>query len=275
MPENPLRPVIGAALSSATLETLRPWILDRQRDLEIQDFFRADLLDGDSSECIARLRGLLDGYTGRLGLHGPFWGFSIASHDPLIRQVVTLRLLQGLTACEALGATQMVVHSPFTTWDANNLDMLPGGFAGILERTHATLDAVVRRAEAIGCELVLENIEDKDPVARVVLAESFATAAVKVSLDTGHANYAHCSTGAPPVDYYVRAAGSALAHLHIQDTDGYADRHWAPGYGAINWHAVFAALGGLDVSPRLIIEVRDHATIPAGFAHLHALGLVD
>ncbi len=269
------RPTIGAALSSETLPAHRHWILDQQRDLEIQDFFRADLLDGDWQPRVAHLKTLLDGYHGRLGIHGPFWGFSIASQDPMIRQVVTRRLLQGLEVSEALGATQMVIHSPITTWDHNNLDMMPGGFNSLIERTHATLKEVVARAENIGCELVIENIEDKDPALRVALARSFNSQAVKVSIDTGHANYACHSTGAPPVDYYVGAAGDMLAHIHVQDTDGYADRHWPPGHGNICWRAVFAAVARLSVKPRIVLELRDHSKVPEGFAHLQALGLVD
>jgi sugar phosphate isomerase/epimerase len=275
MTASDLRPVIGAALSAQTLPPLRNWILDKQRDLEIQDFFRADMLDGDWQGRVAQLKSLLDGYHGRLGIHGPFWGFSVASHDPTIRSVVTRRLLQGLDVCEALNATQMVVHSPFTTWDDNNLDMLPGGYDSVVERTHATMTEVVKRAENIGVELVIENIEDKDPALRGALARSFNSEAVKVSIDTGHANYACHSTGAPPVDYYVNAAGDQLAHVHIQDTDGYADRHWPPGHGNICWRAVFASLGRLSVKPRLIIEIRDQTKVLEGFAHLEALGLVD
>jgi sugar phosphate isomerase/epimerase len=244
-------PVVGVALTSAQLATL----------------------DGDWRAMAGEIRKLLDGYQGRLGIHGPFWGFKIDGQDPLIQAVVTRRLLQGLEICDALGATQMVVHSPYTTWDYNNLDINPGAQADLIERVHLTLRDVVKRAESIGCELVIENIEDKDPLARVQLAKSFASPAVRVSLDTGHANYAHVSTGAPPVDFYVEAAGDALAHVHLQDTDGYADRHWLPGEGNISWRAVFRALGRLASRPRLIIEARDQSNIRAGAAFLEALGL--
>jgi sugar phosphate isomerase/epimerase len=266
-------PIVGAALTRATLAVHRKWILEKQRDLEIQDFFSSETLDGDWRAVADEIRGLLDGYTGRLGMHGPFWGFKIDSQDPLIRAVVTRRLLQGLDACEAIGATQMVIHSPFTTWDYNNLDINPGSRDALAERVHLTLKDVVERAEGIGCELVIENIEDKDPKARVLLAQSFNSAAVRVSIDTGHAHYAHGSTGAPPVDYYVEAAGEDLAHVHIQDADGYSDRHWLPGEGTVNWTAVFRALGRLSTKPRLLIEVKDQPNIRRGAAHLEALGL--
>ncbi|MDF2811093.1 MAG: sugar phosphate isomerase [Microvirga sp.] len=266
-------PVLGAALSLNMLELHRNWVIEKQRDLEIQDFFPAAVLDGDWNPTVERARKLLDGYSGRLGIHGPFWGFKIDSHDPLVRAVVTKRFLQGMDVCEALGATQMVIHSPFTTWDYNNLDNNPGSLADLTDRVHETLKDVVKRAEDIGCELVIENIEDKDPHARVRLAKSFNSPAVRVSLDTGHAHYAHGSTGAPPVDYYIESAGDLLAHVHIQDADGFADRHWLPGEGTVNWRAVFRALSKLNSKPRLIIEVKDQPGLRAGARHLENLSL--
>ena len=268
-------PVLGAALSLQSLRAHRDWLLSRQRDLEIQDFFRADVLDRDWRSTASDIKTTLDGYSGRLGIHGPFWGFKIDSHDPLIRNVVTRRLLQGLEAAEFIGASQMVIHSPFTTWDHNNLDLYPDARSSLLERVRSTLVEVVARAENTGCEIVIENIEDIDPHARVQLAAAFGSKSVRVSLDTGHAYYAHMSTGAPPVDYYVDAAGDQLAHVHIQDSDGYADRHWAPGEGTIRWGAVFRALARLNSKPRLIIELRDHGMVQAGASHLAELGLAE
>jgi sugar phosphate isomerase/epimerase len=120
----------------------------------------------------------------------------------------------------------MVIHSPFTMWDHNNLDLLPDNRAGLVERVRATLADVIRRAEDTHCQLVIENIEDKDRADRLRLARARDSDKVCVSQDAGHAHYAQVSTGAPPVDYYADAAGVSLAHVHLQDSDGYADRHW-------------------------------------------------
>ncbi len=269
------KPILGAALGLNGLMTHLGWVMDRQRDIELQDFHTAAALDDDWRPLAEETRRLLDGHTGRRGLHGPFWGFKIDSHDPEIRAVVRRRLLQGLECCAFLGADQMVIHSPFTTWDNNNLDAFPGARAQLAERVHLTLKEVVARAESQGCTLVIENIEDKDPMDRVALAASFNSPAVRVSLDTGHAHYAHCSTGASPVDFHVRLAGDALHHVHLQDTDGHADRHWAPGRGTILWPGLFEALAGLNSNPRLILELRDKATLPEGAAHLVRLGLAE
>jgi len=169
----------------------------------------------------------------------------------------------------------MVIHSPYTTWDFNNLDNFPGrsAYDRVLDNCHKTMDEVVARAEGIGVTMVVENIEDKDPDIRRVLADSFDSSAMAVSIDTGHAQYAHGSTGAPPVDFYVRRAGNRLQHIHLQDADGHADRHWSIGEGTICWHEVFRALGEFTSKPRLILELRDKSGILPSVAWLESRGL--
>ncbi|MEC9431933.1 MAG: sugar phosphate isomerase/epimerase family protein [Pseudomonadota bacterium] len=265
-------PVLGVCLPNDAIEEKIDWIVQDQRDLEVQDFFSAEVLDGDWRAVAARTRRLLGSYKGRLGIHGPFWGFSLGTMDPLVREVVKKRMDQGLDACEEIGATQMVIHSPATTWDYNNRHHLPGAYR-IADNLHAALDDAAARAQRIGVTLVLENIEDKDPAERVRLAESFGIDAVRVSVDTGHAHYAHKSTGAPPVDHYILAAGDMLHHVHIQDADGYADRHWAPGMGDILWGSVFKALEHCGSSPRLNLELRDKSLVEGAAEWFRARGL--
>lgn len=266
-------PRLGAAMSVAELEIHRDWIIDEQRDLELQDFTTADALNGDWSPIAERAKALLAGYSGRLGIHGPFWGFTLDSMDPDIRAVVRHRLDQALSVCETIGATQMVIHSPYTTWSYNNLDNVEGSRDGVVERFHDTLHQAVKRAEDIGVTMVIENIEDIDADIRCTLADTFNSKAVAVSIDTGHAHYAHGSNGAHPVDYYVKRAGNRLQHIHLQDADGHADRHWQIGHGTVNWFAVFEALGKLESKPRLIMELRNKDGLLPSAAWLKSRGL--
>lgn len=265
--------LIGAALGMEDLPTYAHWLKDGQRDLELQMFHSADVLEGDWRPLAQEVTRELDGYTGRLGIHGPFWGFSLASHDRDVRAIVAKRMDQALDVCAVVGATQIVIHSPYTTWDYNNLDLYKAARAGVIERVHQTLKAAVRRAEDQGVTFVIENIEDVEPRDRLTLAQSFDSAAVRLSIDTGHAQYAHITNGAPPVDYFVNSAGDMLHHIHLQDADGYADRHWALGEGNIRWQAVFRALEALDSAPRLILELRDKAGIPASMEYLASKAL--
>jgi sugar phosphate isomerase/epimerase len=267
-------PVIGAALPVDALETYRDWLFEKDRDLELQSFHDPAMLASDAWQDAAEAaNAALSGFKGRLGIHGPFWGLHLSNPDPEIRGIIRRRLDTGLDICGAVGATQMVIHSPYTTWDHNNLDNHANARQRVTEAVHDSLGAAVTRAADMGVTLVLENIEDKDPEERKRLVQSFGSDALKLSIDTGHAHYAHGSTGAPPVDYYVKSAGSLLAHVHLQDADGYADRHWSIGQGTIRWHAVFAALAALEVKPHLVLELRDKDRIPASMAWLEAQGL--
>lgn len=266
-------PVIGACLPVSAIAQYRDWLFDSQRDIELQSFHEAEVLEGDWKPVAEEAKRLLDGHQGRIGIHGPFWGFTIDSIDFEIRRIVEKRMMQGLDVCAAVNATHMVIHSPYTTWGENNMDNVAGTRDRILELTHDTLDAVVRRAENQGVVLVVENIMDVDPADRRGLVDSFNSSSVKLSVDTGHAHYAHGSTGAPPVDYFIQDAGAALEHVHLQDADGYADRHWAIGEGNILWPSVFRAISKLEQKPRLVLELRDKNDIPASMKFITENGL--
>ena len=169
MAETP--PVVGAALPVHWIAPYRDWLFEKDRDLELQGFHEAAVLEGDWQGLAAQAKKELDGFRGRLGLHGPFWGFTVASEDPAVREIVTRRLMQGLDACAAVGAVQMVIHSPYTTWDHNNLDNRPGSRDAVIGHARATLAPVLTRAEDQGVQLVMENIADVDPAERRRLVE--------------------------------------------------------------------------------------------------------
>ena len=263
----------------ADLPRYRDWLIAGQRDLEIQDFLLPGVLTGDWQGRVAAAKDQLDGFSGRLGIHGPFYDLVLDMEDIEIAPIVARRFETGVAAAAALGAAQMVIHSPFTTWDWFNFGNnprtgnSPSDFEAKIARVAALLAPAIARAEAEGITLVIENIEDIDPAQRRLLAQHLASDAVRLSIDTGHAHYAHHATGAPPVDYFIHDAGAMLAHIHLQDADGFADRHWPPGRGTINWHAVFAAIAALPQRPHLVLELRDSADIPAAMAWLEREGL--
>ncbi len=277
MAELPLS--IGAALNVADLPAYRNWLIEGQRDLEIQDFCAPEVLLGNWQDLVAHACTQLEGFEGRLGIHGPFYDLPLDIKDPELAPLLARRVATAVDAAAALGATQMVLHSPYRTWDwynfGNNprLGNEPSSAEATIERVHKNLRSALTRAEAEGITLVIENIEDIDPSWRRDLANSFGSDAIRLSIDTGHAHYAHGATGGPPVDYFVSDAGEMLAHVHLQDADGFADRHWPPGRGTVNWHAVFRAIAALPQRPHLVLELRYAADIPAAMAYLSREGL--
>ena len=266
-------PILGAALELHQIADHYEWLREQPRDLEIAGYFGVGAEAIDIKDKAGDVLRQLDGIKGRIGIHGPHRGFPLDSEDKEVRAVVHQRLNEGLDACGWLSATQMVIHSPVKAWYHENLENLDDGWERLQERVHLTLSTALKRAEEMGVELVLENIEDRDPGARVRLVETFDSVALKVSIDTGHAAYAHGVGNAPAVDRYVRAAGNHLTHVHLQDTDHFADRHWAIGDGDLPWSAIFSELSKLKSNPRLIIELNDKSAVSRSAKWLSERGL--
>lgn len=265
---------IGAALSIDTVAAHRDWLFADNRDLELQDFISADTYRNGWQDTVDRARAAVDGFDGRLGIHGPFHGLDIANPDAEMAAVIGARYTQAVEAAAALGASQMVIHSPFDNWHQFNRHTGYGDpVAGAADNVRKVLGPALTLAEAHGVTLVVENTRDITPDVRRLMVEAIGSPALALSIDTGHAQIAGRASGAPPVDMFVRDAGALLRHVHLQDCDGFADRHWAPGEGRIEWHEVFRALADCESAPHLVLELRRHADIPKGFAWLRDRGL--
>ncbi|MGH1414937.1 MAG: sugar phosphate isomerase/epimerase family protein [Pelagimonas sp.] len=250
-------PRLGAALKHDAFALLQTWMRDHDRALEIQDFVTFQAIVHDREALLSAYKPLLDGYHGPVGIHGPFLGLDISNPDPELRAIITQRLLQGLEVAESLSGTHMVVHSPFTFWHRLNDQNYEWLRQSLFEASLECLAPVVNRARDIGCVLMLENIDDADPFMRVDLVREVGSDHLKTSIDTGHAQLANGQYKAPPVTDFIAAAGDTLGHVHLQDADGYADRHWHPGEGTLPWPAIFDAIARTGANPRLLIEPRD------------------
>lgn len=265
---------IGACLKTSEIADHRDWLFDAERDIEVQDFTDHAALTTEFEDRVRAARTALEGHTGRVGIHGPYEGLDIDNKDAELRPIITARFLRALEAADGIGARQMVLHSPYAAWYQNNIFSAPGYAEGKLARIHDVLGPVVRKAEDMGITLVIENIQDVRPETRRAMVDSFESKAIALSIDTGHAQLARRMAGAPPVADFVCDAGEQLAHVHLQDVDGHADRHWDPGDGEIEWAGVFRALAACGGTPHLVLELRDKADIPKGFRALRDLGLV-
>jgi sugar phosphate isomerase/epimerase len=249
------RPQVGISLNVERLRHYQDWILGVQRPVEFQDAANSGLLDNGWKSVAGEINQLLDGHTGYRGIHGPFIDLTIGASDLKIRHAVIERLKQGLEFGAEIGATHMVIHSPIRFLGSNPFEP-PRNVLGLTDEfgsVQATVNAILPRAQEIGCTIVIENLYDRNPSRLCSMVESFDSEYVRLSIDVGHAYVASKLGGATP-DHWVRHAGSLLAHLHLQDTDGDADRHWPPGFGSVQWHALFNALGEIEAEPRLIIE---------------------
>ena len=82
-----LRGVVGAQLTVLDLPKHRDWLFEKNRDLELPEFCMADILAAPDP-FIDMAKKALDGWQGRLGIHGPFAGFELDVKDRELRAVV-------------------------------------------------------------------------------------------------------------------------------------------------------------------------------------------
>ncbi len=263
--------LVGAATRSDRLEGILDWILEENRDLEIQDACIGAFLDSDWSSTAQAINSQLDGYAGRLGVHGAYDGIYLGSGDPLVQQLAQKRLIQSLEFAEAISAKQCVVHSPFLFFGSHHachsscLDL-----EATINRVETTLTPILEKATSIGCVLVMENIFDRNPAPLRALLEKINSPYLKRSIDTGHAAITERESNGPSPEFWIREAGDLLHHLHLQDTNGEYDYHWTPGRGTLNWSGIFHAIPENETSPHMILEIKDPI---AGWEHLKNEGL--
>lgn len=244
----------GLALTLNELPEFAPWLIETGRDVELQDITYSEVMEGDWRGVASQIGALLDGYQGRIGIHGPFWHLNIAPRDPAVRRLVQERLNLGLDFAQAIGGTHMVVHSPFDFF--GHPQAVPGArLVPELERVAQTMQPIVQRAEQEGVTLVIENIYDLSPSALIALVQSFDSNAVRLSVDTGHA---HLMTqrGGPPPQTWIETVAPYLGHVHLCDNDTTNDQHLAPGRGTIHWASVERALDKAPETARLLVEVK-------------------
>ncbi|MBR3372238.1 MAG: sugar phosphate isomerase/epimerase [Rhodobacteraceae bacterium] len=251
-------PTIGAAMLLHNMDILRDWLFDMDRPIEIQDFVGPDVIAGDTTALVQDWQAALRGHKGARGIHGPFFGLDLSNPDMDMRAIIQTRLNKGVDIAHALGGQWMVVHSPFTFWHSLNYTNYPFLRESLFDAVADCLAPVLQRAANAGVTLVVENIDDTAPADRSDLVAQIDHPNLKLSVDTGHADLAHANYGAPPVVDVLHHAGNNLAHVHLQDVDGHADRHWHPGDGRINWRPVMDLLGAHPSAPPLLLEVRNN-----------------
>jgi len=249
-------PVVGASLSIDTLPRYMDWLISDQRNLEIWDPAEPTFLVNGWRNAAAKTRSLLAGYPGQIGIHGPFQSLTLFAHDPLIAAVVVDRLRCALYFAAEIGATQIVIHSPFTPFGSHDLLYTePKRLQQELKIAQNVLGGLLPLAQEIGCVFVIENIYDTNPQPLIDLVSSFHSPFVRLSLDVGHA-FLTQQVGGPSPEQWMRKVAPLLAHVHLHDSDGQADRHWAIGRGKIRWQALFAELRRLESLPRLVLEMK-------------------
>lgn len=215
---------------------------------EYNDFFLPKVYE-DDAEVKRRIEGYkaLDRDRSKDTLHGAFLDVVVSSDDAYIAQYSKKRLRQSMEIGRELSVKGVVFHS----------GLVPG------VTTRVYLNNWVNRQEEFYrklCEdfpeltVYLENTQESEPDLLLPLVERMSDCKnFKVCLD-----YAHAAISKTPVENWITALQTYIAHMHVNDNDLCNDLHQIPGEGKIDWWkydllttgmgeaSVLVELGGLE-----------------------------
>ena len=198
-------------------------------------------------------------------LHLPFVPFEtidVSSPDKAVRQNTVQVLSEIIRRSGDIGIDKCVVHpSAEVRQECNRDERIACG-----QETLAALAAV---GGECGVTVCVENLprlnigRDSSEVERLMQADS----RLKACLDTNHFL-------TEDVVCAIRRLGDRIVTLHVSDCDRVNERHWLPGEGNLDWHAIVQALcevgyGGLwmyEIAFRCPPTIlRDRPLCPADF----------
>ena len=228
-----------------------PWnYTDRFMDLVVENRMNVELgfSAADLKSCapsgldaaVARIRER----GGRITFHGPFFDLVCGSVDPAIREVTASRFESLFALVEKVRPERVVLHTGF------NPRFHRGHRREWVDNCLAVLGPFVRRAETLGCVLVLENVFEEDPELHLELLGRLKSPFLGFCLDVGHQH----SFSKTPLDKWLEATSPYLKEIHLHDNDGSSDAHLPVGAGTIDFDPLFDFLIEKRLAPLPTVE---------------------
>jgi len=216
---------------------------------EVQVLGLPDVLAGDFSTLLARIKNVTANLPGPIGMHGPFIDLAHYSSDVDIREVCRKRYHQAFDIAEELGACYILFHSQYnpiirveryrSMFHKGNMEFWP---------------EFIERADAMGIPIYLENMFDDTPGPMCDIVDDLDSPALKLCIDVAHAAIFSDLSLAD----WIAAYGTNLAHVHINDCHGDTDDHLGLGMGSLDLADAFAQLRATGQPLRYVLETGEH-----------------
>ena len=214
---------------------------------EYNEFFIPGLLD-DEVEKKRIMKAYMDLKRDRSEdhLHGVFFDICVDSGDPLIYKASDFRVRQSMDIARDMGLKAVIFHTNYIvnfrlkyyldTWLERNEEYWRGILKDYPEQ-----------------KIYMENMFDDSPNMILELARRMADEErFAICLDIAHG----LISGAPLEQWFTALKDQRVAHLHINDNDGFSDLHQPVGTGKMPWSHFSEWCNGLQQKPSVLIEVR-------------------
>lgn len=177
-------------------------------------------------------------------LHGPFMDLSPGGVDPKIKEVTVDRLSRTIEVAQILRPKVVVFHPGYDKW------RFDGDVRLWLESSLETWRPLVKKAEAAGLTLALENVFEETPESLCALLEKIDSRSLGFCFDTGHHNVFSSASFLT----WAESLGPYLKEVHLHDNRGEKDEHLPLGEGTFDFKGFFAVLERLQLHPIYTIE---------------------
>ena len=207
--------------------------------------------------------------------HAPFTRFKIGAENNDKNRAIYYSVLKAIDIAAELGAGVIVVHPAVICPHLSADDRF--------EMNMEFYSKVLPRAKNLGVKIAIENLwtRHKDNPDRIVKSvcsdaaeliryvDGMADPSVVACLDIGHAGLVGESA-----DSMIRALGSRIGALHVNDNDFLKDRHIMPYTGGVNFDRVIRALasvgykGDITLESNYFLDTFPDALVPAGLSFM-------
>lgn len=159
----------------------------------------------------------------------PFEIIDISSLDSTIRKNTVDLYTTLIEKAAAIGMDKFVVHP-------SGEPIAPEERADRMQYSMQTLDTLAEIAHRNGAVIAVEDLprtcigNSSDEIGKLISAND----KLRVCFDTNHL------LGEDGV-HFIKALADKIITVHISDYDFVDERHWLPGEGKLDWHALFEA----------------------------------
>jgi len=214
--------------------------------IEISRFGKLRELDSHFDATLGEYKAVLADFEGEIALHGFFSNLSVASKDPLIREVSRRRYAQSFElACE-LGAKTVIFHTCL-----NNLLKHKEYQTSFFVSNIEFYKEFIGQFEREGIVATIENVHEPTPDWIRTLISAVNSPNLKAMLDVGHTNL---HSPLSPSDW-VRDWGIMLHHMHIHNNFGDEDAHTSLTNGSTDYLALFKTINEMQLRPSITFEI--------------------
>lgn len=218
------------------------FILEKELNPEI--YFDGDALDNCLENDLLKIHMALQKKELQTTIHAPFMDLSPGGVDRKVRKATIERLNQTIDVATIFHPQMIVFHPGYNKW------FFDGKVNLWLDNSVKTWEPLVKKAEALGMDLAIENIFEEDPSGLEKLMAALHSPHFNFCFDTGHFNLFSTTT----MRHWFDILGKYLKEVHLHDNFKETDDHLPIGDGNVDFDLFFRLIKEYDITPIYTIE---------------------